>query len=92
MAGQMGTEGPSHNDRPIILLDYYKYSIITLYTTTIVNLGMVRCITMHIYSLSWNLKTSGQFEMAGQIGMEEPFYNDRPMILPDYYKYAIISL
>ena len=30
--------------------------------------------------------------MAGQMGMEEPFYNDRPMILPDYYKYAIIAL
>ena len=30
--------------------------------------------------------------MAGQMGMEEPFYNDRPMILPDYYKYAIVAL
>ena len=28
--------------------------------------------------------------MAGQMGMEEPFYNDRPMILQAYYKYAII--
>ena len=30
--------------------------------------------------------------MAGQMGMEDPFYNDRPMVLPDQYKYAIISL
>ena len=30
--------------------------------------------------------------MAGQMGIVEPFYNDRPMILPDYYKYAIIAL
>ena len=30
--------------------------------------------------------------MAGQMGMEEPFYNDRPMILHNYYKYATISL
>ena len=30
--------------------------------------------------------------MAGQMGMEDPFYNDRPMILQDCYKYAIISV
>ena len=30
--------------------------------------------------------------MAGQMGMEEPFYNDRPTVLHDYYKFAIISL
>ena len=30
--------------------------------------------------------------MAGQMGIVEPFYNDRPMILPDYYKYTIIAL
>ena len=30
--------------------------------------------------------------MAGQTGMEDPFYNDRLMVLHDYYKYAIISL
>ena len=30
--------------------------------------------------------------MAGQMGMDDPFYNDRPMILHGYYKYAIISL
>ena len=53
---------------------------------------MDRGITMRIYSISCSLKTSGQFEMAGQIGMEEPFYNDRPMVLQDYYKYTIISL
>ena len=35
---------------------------------------------------------SGQYEMAGQMGMEEPFYNDRPMVHHDYYEYAIISL
>ena len=30
--------------------------------------------------------------MAGQMGMEDPFYNDRPMILQDCDKYAIISV
>ena len=30
--------------------------------------------------------------MAGQMGMEDPFYNDRPMVLHGYYKYAIISM
>ena len=30
--------------------------------------------------------------MAGQMGMEDSFYNDRPMVLHDYFKYAIISL
>ena len=30
--------------------------------------------------------------MAGQMGMGDPFYNDRPMVLQDYYNYAIISL
>ena len=30
--------------------------------------------------------------MAGQMGMEDPFYNDRLMVLQDYYKYAFISL
>ena len=29
--------------------------------------------------------------MAGQMEMEDPFYNDRPMVLHDYYNYAIIS-
>ena len=53
---------------------------------------MGRGITMCIYSKSWSLKTSGQFEIAGQMGMEDPFYNDRPMVLQDYFKYAIISL
>ena len=30
--------------------------------------------------------------MAGQMGMEEPFYNDRHMVHHDYYECAIISL
>ena len=30
--------------------------------------------------------------MASQMGMEDPFYNDRPRILQDYYKYTIISV
>ena len=92
MAGQMGMEEPFYNDRPMILQDYYKYAIISLYTTSIVYQSMERRITMCIYSISWSFKTSGQFELAGQMGMEKPFYNDRPMILQDYYKYAIISL
>ena len=28
--------------------------------------------------------------MACQMGMEQPVYNDRPMVLQDYYKYAFI--
>ena len=92
MAGQMGMEEPFYNDPPMILQDYYKYAIISLYTTSIVYQSMERRITMCIYSLSRSLKTSGQFEMAGQMGMEDPFYNDRPMVLQDYYNYAIISL
>ena len=46
---------------------------------------------VHIF-LAWSFKASGQFEMAGQMGMDGPFYNDRPMILQNYYKYTIISL
>ena len=88
----MGMEDPFFNDRPMILHNYYKYAIISLYTTSIVYQSMERSITMCIYSISWSLKTSGQFEMACQMRMEKPFYNDRPMILQDYYKYAIISL
>ena len=68
----------------MILLDYYKYATVALYTTSILCLAKVRCITMRIYSTQAILKTSCQFGMAGQMGMEEPFYNDRPMILPDY--------
>ena len=92
MAGQMGMEDPFYNDRPMVLQDYYKYAIISLYTTSIVYQSMERSITMYIYSISWSLKTSGQFEMAGQMGMEKPFNNDRPMVLQDYYKYANLSL
>ena len=84
MTGHIGMAEPFYNDRPIIFVVYCKYAIIALYTTSIVCWGMIRCITMHIYSLLWSLKTSGQFEMAGQMGTEEPFYNDRPMVLQDY--------
>ena len=91
MAGQMGMEDPFYNNRAMILHNYYKYAIISLYTTSIVYQRMERRISMCIYSISWSLKTSGQFEMAGQMEMEKPFYNDRPMVLHDYYKYAIIS-
>ena len=45
----------------------------------------------HIFDIM-EFKISGQYGMAGQMGMEDPFYNDRPMVLHDYYKYAIISL
>ena len=76
----------------MVLQDYYKYAFISLYTTNIVYQSMERCITMCIYSISWSLKTSGQYGMAGQMGTEDQFYNDRPMVLHDYYKYAIISL
>ena len=76
----------------MVLQDYNKYAFISLYTTNIVYQSMERCITMYIYSISWSLKTSSQYGMAGQMGMEDPFYNDRLMVLQDYYKYAIISL
>ena len=36
MAGQMEMEDPFNNDRPMVLHDYYKYAIISLYTTSIV--------------------------------------------------------
>ena len=92
MAGQMGMVELFYNGRPIFFVVYCKYAIIALYTTSILCWGMIQCLTMRIYSISWSFKASGQFEMAGQMGMDGPFYNDRPMILQDYYKYAIISL
>ena len=92
MAGHIGMAEPFYTDRPLIFVVHCKYAIITLYTTSIECWGMIRCITMRIYSLSRSLKISGQFEMAGQMGMEDPFYNDRPMILQDYYEYAITSV
>ena len=70
MAGQMGMDDPFYNDRPMVLHGYYKYAIISLYTTKYCVLSMERCSTMCIYSISWSLGTSGQFEMAGQMGME----------------------
>ena len=76
----------------MVLQDYYKYAIISLYTTSIVYQSIERCITMGIYSISWSLQTSGQYGMAGQMGIEDPFYNDRPMVLQDDYKNAFISL
>ena len=51
MAGQMGMEEPFYKDRPMVFQDYYKYAIISLYTTSILYLGIVRCITMCIYSI-----------------------------------------
>ena len=36
MAGQMGIEYPYYNDRLMVFHDYYKYAIISLYTTNIV--------------------------------------------------------
>ena len=92
MAGHIGMAEPFYNNRSIIFVVHCEYAISALYTTSIVCWGMIRCINMRIYLLSWSLKTPGQFEMAGQMGMEEPFYNDRPIILQDYYKYAIISV
>ena len=81
MAGEMGMEDPFYNDRLMVHHDYYEYAIIFFYTKSIVYQNMERGITMCIYSISWSLKTSGQFEMAGQMGMEDPFYSDRPKVL-----------
>ena len=92
MAGQMGMEEPFYNDRPMILQDYYKHAMISMYKTNIVYSGMKLCITMCIYSISRSLIPPGQYGMAGQMGMEDPFYNDRPIFHNDYYEYAIISL
>ena len=47
---------------------------------------------MLLYSIPGSLKTYSQSGMAGQIGMKEPFYNDRPMILLDCYKDNIVAL
>ena len=68
MASQMEMEEPFYYNRPMILPDNYKHAIIALYTTSIVSLGIVRCITMLIYSIPGSLKTSSQSGMAGQIG------------------------
>ena len=51
-------EEPVYNDRSKILPDYYKYGIIALYTTSIVYLGIVRYITMRIYSIPGSLESS----------------------------------
>ena len=45
------------------------------------------CNTMDMYSIPGSLYTAGQLWMAGDIGIDEPFYNDQPMILVVYYKY-----
>ena len=49
------------------------------------------CYHVHKFNIM-EFKISGQYGMSGQMGMEDPFYNDQPMVLHDYYKYAIISL
>ena len=71
MASQMWMEEPFYNDRPMLFQDLYKYTIISLYTTSILYLGIMRCDTMRIYSIPAILKTSSQFGMAGQIGISQ---------------------
>ena len=47
---------------------------------------------MDMYSIPGSLYTAGQLGMAADIGIDEPFFYDRPKILAVYYKYWSIAL
>ena len=87
----MRIDDPLYNDQPMIFIAYYKYCIIALYTIRTVSLGMMPCNNMDIHWISGSSNTPGHYGMAGHIGMAEPFYNDRPIILV-YYKSTTIAL
>ena len=76
MAGQMGMDGPFYNDRPMILQDYYKYYHLLVYNKYFVVRYVAMYYHVHIF-ITRQFKTSSQFGIADQMGMEEPFYNDR---------------
>ena len=76
----MGINDPLYNDRPIILVVYNKYWSIALYTISNVSWGMIACDIMEMYSIPGTLYTAGQLGMAGDMGIDEPFHNDQPMI------------
>ena len=75
MAGDIGI-----NDRPIILVVYNKYWSIALYTKSTISWGMIAWYIMDMFSIPGTLYTAGQLGMAGDIGIDEPFHNDQPMI------------
>ena len=92
MAGNLGTDEPFCDDRPIISVVYNKCWSIALYTIGTVSWGLMACYTMDMYSIPGSLYTAGQLEMAGDIGINYPFYYDRPIILVVYNKYWSIAL
>ena len=85
----MRIDDPFYNDQPMIFIAYYKYCIIALYTIRTVSLGMMPCNNMDIHWIPGSSNTTGHLGMAGHIGMGEPFYNDRSIILVVYYKSTI---
>ena len=92
MAGDIGIDRPLYNDRPIIFVVYYKYWSIALYTISTMSWGKMKCYTVNMYSIPGSLYTAGQLGIAGDIGIDDPVYNDRPMILVVYNKYWSIAL
>ena len=92
MAGDIDIDDVFYNDRPMIFVVYYKYWSIALYTMSTVSWGMMACNTMDMYPISGSLYTAGQLEMAGDIDVDDRFYNDRPLIFVVYYKYWSIAL
>ena len=91
MAGDIRIDDPFYNDRPMIFVVYYKYWIIALYTKNTVSWGMMVCNTMDMYSIPGSLYTASQLGMAGDICIDDTFYNDWPSIFVVYYKYWIIT-
>ena len=92
MAADIGVDDPFYNDRPMFFVVYYKNWIIALYTMTTVSGGMMACNTMDMYSIPESLYTAGQLGMAGNLGTDEPFYDDRPIISVVYNKCWSIAL
>ena len=83
IAGHTEMDELFYNDRPMILVVYYKYWIIALGYDGMWYHGRV-FIPASLYTVS-------QFGMTGDISIDELFYNDRPMILVVYYKYWVIA-
>ena len=92
MAADIGIDDPFYNDRPMFFVGYYKNGIIALYTISTVSGGMMACNTMEMYSIPKGLYTAGQLGMVDNVGTDEPFYNDRPIIFVVYNKCWSIAL
>ena len=92
MAGDIDIDDAFYNDRPMILVPYYKYWSIALYTLKTVSWGMIASNTMDMYSIPRSLYTAGQLGMTGDICIDDPFCDDRPVIFVVYNKYWSIAL